>query len=63
MDESTDAISKEGGHRWNIEGALQSPICITWLLNVPSTVVNAVLWMCSGMMRICSYTSDISSFD
>ena len=48
---------------WNIEGALQSPICITWLLNMPSTVANAVLWMCSGMMRICSYASDISSFD
>ena len=48
---------------WNVEGALQSPICITWLLNVPSTVVNAVLWTCSGMMCICSYTSDISSFD
>ena len=28
---------------WNIEGALQSPICITWLLNMPSTVANAVL--------------------
>ena len=48
---------------WNVEGALQSPICITWLLNVPSTVVNTVLWTCSGMMRICSYASDISSFD
>ena len=47
----------------NVEGALQSPICITWLLNVPSTVANTVLWTCSGMMRICSYTSDISSFD
>ena len=33
---------------WNIEGVLQSPICITWLLNVPSTVVNAILWMCSS---------------
>ena len=49
--------------RWNIEGALQSPICITWLLNVPSTVANAVLWMCSGTMCICSYASDILSFD
>ena len=49
--------------RWNVEGALQSPICITWLLNVPSTVANAVLWTCSGTMRICSYASDISSFD
>ena len=48
---------------WNVEGALQSPICITWLLNVPSTVANAVLWMCSSTMRICSYTSDILSFD
>ena len=49
--------------RWNVEGALQSPICITWLLNVPSTVVNAVLWTCSGMMRICLYGSDILSFE
>ena len=49
--------------RWNVEGALQSPICITWLLNVPHTVANAVLWTCSSMMRICSYTSDISSFE
>ena len=32
--------------RWNIEGVLQSPICITWLLNMPSTVVNTILWMC-----------------
>ena len=48
---------------WNIEGALQSPICITWLLNVPSTVENAVLCTCSGTMHICSYTLDISSFD
>ena len=46
--------------RWNMEGALQ---CITWLLNVPSTLANAVLWMCSGMMCICLYASDISSFD
>ena len=35
---------------WKVEGALQSPICITWLLNVPRTVVNAVLWTCSSMM-------------
>ena len=48
---------------WNIEGELQSPICITWLLNVPSTVANAILWMCSGTMCICLYTSDISSFE
>ena len=48
---------------WNVEGALQSPICITWLLNMPSTVANTVLWTCSSTIRICSYTSDISSFD
>ena len=48
---------------WNVEGVLQSPICITWLLNVPSTVANAVLWTCSGTMCICSYASDILSFD
>ena len=64
MDESTDAISKITViSHWNIEGALQSPICITWLLNVPSTVANTVLWTCSGMMRICSYASDILSFE
>ena len=28
---------------WNVDGALQSPIWITWLLKVPNTVVNAVL--------------------
>ena len=49
--------------RWNVEGALQSPICITWLLNMPSTVANVVLWMCSGTMHICSYALDISSTD
>ena len=48
---------------WNIEGVLQSPICITWLLNMLSTVINTILWTCSGMMHICSYASDISSFD
>ena len=48
---------------WNVEGALQSPICITWLLNMLSTVANAVLWTCSSMMHICSYALDISSFD
>ena len=48
---------------WNVEGALQSPICITWLLNMPSTVVNAALWTCSSTMRICSYALDKSSFD
>ena len=58
MDKLTDAI-----RHWNVEGALQSPICITWLLNVPSTVANAVLWTCSGMMHICSYALDISSFE
>ena len=42
---------------------MQSPICITWLLNVPSTVVNPVLWTCSGMMYICSYTLDILTFE
>ena len=49
--------------RWNVEGALQSPICITWLLNVPSTMANTILWMCSGTMCICSYASDILSFE
>ena len=48
---------------WKVEGALQSPICITWLLNVPRTVANAVLWMHSGTMQICSYASDILSFE
>ena len=45
MDELTDAILKIAViSSWNIEGAFQSPICITWLLNVPSTVANTVLW-------------------
>ena len=48
---------------WNVEGALQSPICITWLLNVPSTVANTILWTCSSMICICLYASDISSFE
>ena len=48
---------------WNVEGALQSPICITWLLNVPSTVANAILWTCSSTMCICWYASDILSFE
>ena len=48
---------------WNVEGALQSPICITWLLNMPSTMANAILWTCSGTMHICLYASDISSFE
>ena len=48
---------------WNVEGVLQSPICITWLLNVPSTVANAIIWMCSSTMHICSSASDISSFE
>ena len=38
---------------WNVEGVLQTPICITWLLNMPSTVVNAILWKCSSTMCIC----------
>ena len=37
---------------WKVEGVLQSPICITWLLNVPRTVANTVLWMCSGIMHM-----------
>ena len=49
--------------RWNVEGVLQLPICITWLLNMPSTVANTVLWMCSGTMRICLYILDASSFE
>ena len=61
MEKSTDAIAVISC--WNIEGALQSPSCITWLLNVPSTMVNAVLWMCSDTMHICSYTLDMLSFE
>ena len=65
MDESTDAIVKDSSHQLlKCRGcALQSPICITWLLNVPSTVANTVLWMYSSTMHICSYALDISSFE
>ena len=49
--------------RWNVEGELQSPICITWLTNVPRTVANAVFGIEGRSMHICSYASDISSFD
>ena len=34
--------------RWNVAGALQSPICIVWLTYVPYIVANALLCMSSG---------------
>ena len=40
---------------WNIDGALQSPIWITWLLKVPSTVANTILTTWSGWISICLY--------
>ena len=48
---------------WNVEGELQLPICITWLMNVPSTVANAIFRIEGRLMYICSYASDILSFD
>ena len=36
------------------EGALQSPICITWLWNVLNIVENVVFPTSSGLMCICS---------
>ena len=50
-------------NRWNVEGELQSSICITWLMNVPSTVANAVFGIKGRSMHICSCASDILSFD
>ena len=64
MDESTDAISKDCDHQ-SLER--RGCIAITHLhylaSEVPSTVANAILWMCSSTMHICSYASDILSFD
>ena len=39
---------------WNVEGALQSPICITQLWQVWNTVENVVLQTSSVLMCICS---------
>ena len=49
--------------RWNVEGALQSPCCITQLTKVPNMVENVVSSTSSGLMHICSYTSDMSNLD
>ena len=48
---------------WNVEGALQSPICITRLWNVPNIVENVVFLTSSGLMRVCSKASVISNLD
>jgi len=64
MGKSADAVMKMAViRRWNVKGKFQSPICITWLMNVPSTVSNAIFRIECGLMHICSYASDISSFD
>ena len=48
---------------WKVDGALQSPCCITRLTNVPKMVAKAILGMSSGLMRICSYASNISNLE
>ena len=64
MDESRDEITE---HRvinlWKVEGALQSPCCITWLTNVPNMVAKAVFGTSSLHMCIFPYTSDMSNLD
>src|SRR6266481_7214735 len=34
-----------------------------WLMNMPYIVVRAILGMSSGLIHICSYTSDMSNLD
>ena len=48
---------------WNVEGALQSPCCMTLLMNIPYIVVNTVLCTLLGTMRTCSSASDKSIFE
>jgi len=43
--------------RWNVVGALQSLIHITWLMNVPVIVANAFFSTSSTQTRTCSYAS------
>ena len=49
--------------RWNVAGALQSPICIVWLTYVPYIVAKALFQTSSGSMRTYSYASEKSIFD
>ena len=46
-------------NRWNVEGALQSPICITWLWKVPNVVENFILQtpsaLCVSAHKLLSY--------
>src|SRR5882762_6692575 len=46
--------------RWNVAGALQSPCCMTWDMNVPNGLVNVVFHTLSLSIRICLYVSDMS---
>ena len=39
---------------WNVDGVLQSPICMTWLWNVPKMVEDIVLYTSSGLIWVCS---------
>ena len=48
---------------WNVAGALQSPIHITWLTNVLVMVANAFFSTSSGCTHTCSYVSDKSIFE
>src|SRR6202040_3279467 len=50
-------------NRGKVAGALQSPCCIVWLMNVPYMVAKAVFHTLNGSTCICSYTLDISIFD
>src|SRR5882762_2786288 len=45
---------------WNVAGALQSPCCMTWDMNVPNGLANAVFHTSSVSIRICSYVSAMS---
>ena len=49
--------------RWKATGALQSPIHMMWLTNVPVMVANAFFSTSSGRTRTCSYASVKSIFE
>ena len=49
--------------RWKVTGALQSPIHMTWLTNVPVMVANAFFSTSLGRTRTCSYASVKSIFE
>ena len=50
-------------NRWNVAGALQSPIHITWLTNIPVMVANAFFSTSSTHTHTCSYASVRSIFE